>query len=190
MIEHALVLDLLPDRRRPRPAGVTLHVLGEGSADGVGAVRARAVVLATGGIGQVFAATTNPAVSTGDGVALALRAGAVVADLEFVQFHPTVLWLGAGARGQQPLVSEAVRGEGAFLVDDAGAPVHAGRARAGRPGAARRRGQGDPAPDARDRGPTTSGSTRAALGAGDVAAPVPDHPGHAAARTASTRSPS
>ena len=58
--------------------------------------------------------------STGDGVALALRAGARVADLEFVQFHPTVLWLGPGARGQQPLVSEAVRGEGAFLVDDGG----------------------------------------------------------------------
>ena len=74
-----------------RAAGVTLHVIGEGSADGVGAVLARAVVLATGGMGQVFAATTNPAVSTGDGVALALRAGAVVTDLEFVQFHPTVL---------------------------------------------------------------------------------------------------
>jgi L-aspartate oxidase len=59
-------------------------------------------------------------VSTGDGVALALRAGAEVTDLEFVQFHPTVLWLGRGSRGQQPLVSEAVRGEGAFLVDDDG----------------------------------------------------------------------
>ena len=71
-------------------------MLGEGTPDGVGAVLARAVVLATGGMGQVFAATTNPAVSTGDGVALALRAGAVVTDLEFVQFHPTALWLGAG----------------------------------------------------------------------------------------------
>ena len=80
-----------------RAAGVTLHVIGEGSPDGVGAVLARAVVLATGGMGQVFSATTNPAVSTGDGVALALRAGAVVTDLEFVQFHPTVLWLGAAA---------------------------------------------------------------------------------------------
>jgi aspartate oxidase len=78
------------------------------------------VVLATGGLGQVFRATTNPSVATGDGVALALRAGARVADLEFVQFHPTVLWLGDGARGQQPLISEAVRGEGAFLVDAKG----------------------------------------------------------------------
>ncbi|MGK5733965.1 L-aspartate oxidase [Streptomyces sp. URMC 124] len=115
-IEHALVLDLLKDAAG-RAAGVTLHVMGEGERDGVGAVRARAVVLATGGMGQVFSATTNPAVSTGDGVALALRAGAEVSDLEFVQFHPTVLWLGPDAEGQQPLVSEAVRGEGAHLVD-------------------------------------------------------------------------
>jgi L-aspartate oxidase len=115
-VENALVLDLLKDAEG-RTAGVTLHVMGEGEHDGVGAVRAPAVVLATGGMGQVFAATTNPAVSTGDGVALALRAGAEIADVEFVQFHPTVLFLGAGAEGQQPLVSEAVRGEGAHLVD-------------------------------------------------------------------------
>ncbi|WP_181641414.1 FAD-binding protein, partial [Nocardioides massiliensis] len=62
----------------------------------------------------------NPAVATGDGLALALRAGAVLRDVEFVQFHPTVMWLGGDSRGQQPLISEAVRGEGAFLVDDAG----------------------------------------------------------------------
>jgi L-aspartate oxidase len=115
-IENALVLDLLTDAAG-RTAGVTLHVMGEGQRDGVGAVRAKAVVLATGGMGQVFSATTNPAVSTGDGVALALRAGAEVSDLEFVQFHPTVLFLGRDAEGQQPLVSEAVRGEGAYLVD-------------------------------------------------------------------------
>jgi L-aspartate oxidase len=119
LVEHAMVLDLVRDAAG-RAAGVTLHVLGEGSADGVGAVRARAVVLATGGMGQVYAATTNPAVSTGDGVALGLRAGAVATDLEFVQFHPTALYLGPGARGQQPLVSEALRGEGAVLRDDAG----------------------------------------------------------------------
>ncbi|WP_336323360.1 L-aspartate oxidase [Streptomyces lavendofoliae] len=115
-IENALVLDLLTDAGG-RTAGVTLHVMGEGQHDGVGAVHAPAVVLATGGMGQVFSATTNPAVSTGDGVALALRAGAEVSDLEFVQFHPTVLFLGPDAEGQQPLVSEAVRGEGAHLVD-------------------------------------------------------------------------
>ncbi|MBQ0884050.1 L-aspartate oxidase [Streptomyces sp. RM72] len=115
-VENALVLDLLTDADG-RTAGVTLHVMGEGQHDGVGAVHAPAVVLATGGMGQVFSATTNPSVSTGDGVALALRAGAEVSDLEFVQFHPTVLFLGADAEGQQPLVSEAVRGEGAHLVD-------------------------------------------------------------------------
>ncbi|GGU92986.1 L-aspartate oxidase [Streptomyces albospinus] len=118
-IENALVLDLLTDAYG-RTAGVTLHVMGEGQHDGVGAVHAPAVVLATGGMGQVFSATTNPAVSTGDGVALALRSGAEVSDLEFVQFHPTVLYLGPEAEGQQPLISEAVRGEGAYLVDAAG----------------------------------------------------------------------
>ncbi|MFI9051818.1 L-aspartate oxidase [Streptomyces sp. NPDC053427] len=115
-IENALVLDLLTDADG-NTSGVTLHVMGEGQHDGVGAVHAPAVVLATGGMGQVFSATTNPAVSTGDGVALALRAGAEVSDLEFVQFHPTVLYLGPDAEGQQPLISEAVRGEGAHLVD-------------------------------------------------------------------------
>jgi L-aspartate oxidase len=122
LVEHALVLDLLRTADG-RAAGITLHVLGEGSEDGVGSVLARAVVLATGGMGQVYASTTNPAVSTGDGVALALRAGAAVADLEFVQFHPTALFLGAGATGQQPLISEALRGEGAFLVDRDGGRV-------------------------------------------------------------------
>ena len=125
VIENALALDLLLDAEG-RASGLTLHVMGAGQNDGVGAVRARAVVLATGGLGQVFAQTTNPRVSTGDGVALALRAGAEVADLEFVQFHPTVLWVGPDARGQQPLVSEAVRGEGARLVDDAGVAFMAG----------------------------------------------------------------
>jgi L-aspartate oxidase len=119
VIDHALVLDLLKDAYGG-VAGVTLHVMGEGARDGVGAVHAKAVVLATGGMGHVFDATTNPSVATGDGVGLALRAGAEVADLEFVQFHPTVMWLGGAARGQQPLISEAVRGEGAHLVDGSG----------------------------------------------------------------------
>ncbi|WP_203695299.1 L-aspartate oxidase [Catellatospora coxensis] len=119
LVEHALVLDLLRDAAG-RACGVTLHVLGEGTEDGVGAVLARAVVLATGGLGQIFAATTNPIVSTGDGVALALRAGADVTDLEFVQFHPTSLYLPNNRTAQQPLVSEALRGEGAYLVDGDG----------------------------------------------------------------------
>ncbi|MDO8143870.1 MULTISPECIES: L-aspartate oxidase [unclassified Isoptericola] len=121
VISNALVLDVLtgaPDAAGERPvAGVTLHVRGEGSRDGVGAALAPVVVLATGGVGQVFRSTTNPPGATADGIAAALRAGAVLGDLEFVQFHPTVLWLGAGARGQLPLISEAVRGEGALLLD-------------------------------------------------------------------------
>lgn len=119
LIENALVLDLLQDESGAAQ-GVTLHVMGEGMHDGVGAVLAPAVILATGGIGQVFSQSTNPKVATGDGIALALRAGAMLADLEFIQFHPTVLFLGLDAKGQQPLISEAVRGEGAFLVDDSG----------------------------------------------------------------------
>ena len=117
-MEHALVVDLLtgPDGR---VGGVTVHVLGEGTPDGVGAILARAVVLATGGMGQVFASTTNPVVSTGDGVAAALRAGAIVTDLEFVQFHPTALYA-PGTVAQQALISEALRGEGAHLVDHDG----------------------------------------------------------------------
>ena len=114
IFEHALVLDLIKDKNE-RVCGVTLHVMGKGKIDGVGAALARAVVLATGGLGAVFQQTTNPLVATGDGVALALRAGATVADLEFVQFHPTVLWVGPDSRGSQPLISEAVRGEGAIL---------------------------------------------------------------------------
>ena len=119
VIEHALVLDALKTKSG-RVCGVTIHVIGEGTRDGVGQILARAVVLATGGLGQVYSQTTNPSVSTGDGVALALRAGADVADVEFIQFHPTVLYMGEGSRGQQPLISEAARGEGAFLVNDRG----------------------------------------------------------------------
>jgi L-aspartate oxidase len=116
VIEHALVLDALLGEAG-EIAGVTLHVIGEGTRDGVGQIEAGAVVLATGGLGQVFAETTNPSVSTGDGVALALRAGAKIADVEFIQFHPTVLYLGESSKGQQPLISEAVRGEGAILLN-------------------------------------------------------------------------
>jgi L-aspartate oxidase len=119
VIEHALVLDALKSESG-RVCGVTLHVIGEGSRDGVGRALAKAVILGTGGLGQVFAQTTNPSVSTGDGVALALRAGAEIADVEFIQFHPTVLYLGEKSSGQQPLISEAVRGEGAILLNHSG----------------------------------------------------------------------
>ena len=80
-------------------------------------IQAEAVILATGGGGQMFAQTTNPELSTGDGVAIAHRAGATLRDLEFVQFHPTALTKPGAPRF---LISEAVRGEGAHLVDDRG----------------------------------------------------------------------
>ncbi|MFC3965908.1 L-aspartate oxidase [Nocardia jiangsuensis] len=92
---------------------------------GTGVVHAPAVLLATGGLGQLYALSTNPDGATADGVALALRAGAAVADLEFVQFHPTVLYT-PGGLGRRPLISEAVRGEGGVLVDLAGRSVTAG----------------------------------------------------------------
>ena len=96
-----------------------------GNADGFGIISAPSVILASGGLGQLYAATTNPAGSTGDGIALALWAGAAVSDLEFIQFHPTMLYDGRTG-GRRPLVTEAIRGEGAILVDSQGNSVTAG----------------------------------------------------------------
>jgi L-aspartate oxidase len=90
-----------------------------------GVISARAVVIAAGGLGQAFGTTSNPAGATGDGIAIAARAGAVLRDLEFVQFHPTVLWL-PDAAGQCPLVTEALRGAGAVLREADGTPLMAG----------------------------------------------------------------
>ncbi|HEV7450033.1 MAG TPA: L-aspartate oxidase [Pseudonocardiaceae bacterium] len=123
LLEGQSVTEVLRDDAG-RVAGLAL--LGDGLSDGRGALRARAVLLATGGFGQLYAASTNPEVATGDGLALALRSGALTADLEFVQFHPTALHLGAGSRGRQPLVTEAIRGAGAVLLDTTGAPVMTG----------------------------------------------------------------
>lgn len=112
VIPQALALSLWLDPQTKRCQGISLVHQGQ-----VIWVRAGAVVLATGGGGQVFAQTTNPALSTGDGVAIAWRAGALLRDLEFVQFHPTALTKPGADRF---LISEAVRGEGAHLVDSQG----------------------------------------------------------------------
>lgn len=130
VVEHAFGLDLIigyAENGERAVAGVRVALLDEtGEVESVGEVRARAVVIATGGYGQVYASTSNPPAVTGDGIALAMRAGVEVRDLEFIQFHPTVLWRGPDATGQQALISEAVRGEGAFLVDAAGERVMIG----------------------------------------------------------------
>ncbi|GJF14998.1 L-aspartate oxidase [Mycolicibacterium cyprinidarum] len=93
--------------------------------DGPGVIHAPSVILATGGLGHLYQATTNPEGSTGDGVALAMWAGLPVSDLEFIQFHPTMLFSGHGG-GRRPLITEALRGEGAKLSDSQGKPVTAG----------------------------------------------------------------
>lgn len=113
---------------------VALQVLHDGSAvtgvlvrnaDGLGVLHAPSVILATGGLGHLYSATTNPEGSTGDGIALALWAGVGVTDIEFIQFHPTMLF-DRHATGRRPLITEALRGEGAVLRDARGDSVTAG----------------------------------------------------------------
>jgi len=94
--------------------GVCRGVIVWNQAHGKTLVWAKQTILATGGAGQIYRETTNPTVATGDGLAMAYRAGAELRDVEFVQFHPTVLYIAGGSRS---LISEATRGEGAHLVD-------------------------------------------------------------------------
>lgn len=109
--EHAFALDLIVEAGRCR--GITARF-----PDGtVQEVRATNVLVTTGGAGQLYAITTNPLEATGDGIAMALRAGVAVADLEFTQFHPTALSIDSMPR---PLLTEALRGHGALLRDTGG----------------------------------------------------------------------
>jgi L-aspartate oxidase len=111
LMEWTTSVDLIVEAGRV--SGATL-LDGEG---GLRVVQARAVLLASGGAGQVYSDTTNPAVATGDGIAMAYRAGAAVSDMEFYQFHPTAFSVPGAPRF---LLSEALRGEGAFLVNAKG----------------------------------------------------------------------
>jgi L-aspartate oxidase len=122
VIEHASVQEILLGAAA---TGVVARGVRLRRADSVRDITARAVVLATGGIGGLYASSTNPEVVTGEGLGLALRAGATVTDLEFVQFHPTAL-RGAGSGHRLPLVTEAIRGEGAVLIDGNGRRLMAG----------------------------------------------------------------
>ncbi len=130
VLDRAFALDLLVGTGtdgRPAAAGVRIaRIDAEGRCLSIGIVRCAAVIIATGGYGQVFGSTSNPPAVTGDGLALALRIGLAARDVEFVQFHPTVLWRGPDATGQQALISEAVRGEGAILFDGLGRRVMKG----------------------------------------------------------------
>ena len=118
MIEY-FALDLIMDEE-----GACRGVLALDMAEGtLHLFRAQGVVLATGGYGRAYFSATSAHTCTGDGGGMALRAGLGLQDMEFVQFHPTSLYLGPDLAGQQPLVSEAMRGEGAFLVDAAGRRV-------------------------------------------------------------------
>jgi L-aspartate oxidase len=118
--ESCLATDLLVEQGRVTGVRVRVGPEPSGAHDGAepDEVRARHVLVATGGAGQCFAVTTNPPLSTGDGIAMAMRAGAAVADLEFMQFHPTALHDPAAM--PRPLLSEALRGDGAIVRDEQG----------------------------------------------------------------------
>lgn len=118
ILDRTIALDLVP--------GGLLAGTVDGESVQPEMLTARSVLIACGGLGQAFATTTNPSETTGDGIALALRAGLEIRDPEFVQFHPTVLYR-AGGSGQRPLITEALRGAGAVLRDGEGRPLMAGR---------------------------------------------------------------
>ena len=119
VLEHHFAIDLITTRRlgfASAPRCVGLYVLDENS-DEVVTLRSDRVILCTGGCGRVYLYTTNPKVATGDGVAMAWRAGAEIANMEFIQFHPTCLY---HSEEKSFLISEAVRGEGGVLVGQDG----------------------------------------------------------------------
>lgn len=112
IIEHFFTIDLLTDQD-----GRCAGIIGHDEQRGLHIIWAANTILAAGGAGQLYRETTNPPGATGDGIAMAYRAGAVLADLEFVQFHPTTLYVAGASRA---LVTETLRGEGAILLDTQG----------------------------------------------------------------------
>jgi L-aspartate oxidase len=109
VLEHFFAIDLLTSE-----AGECVGILGFGANHGYEIIWSASTLLATGGAGQLYRETTNPQVATGDGLAMAYRAGAVLQDLELMQFHPTTLYIAGASRA---LITETLRGEGAILVD-------------------------------------------------------------------------
>ena len=124
LFEKCFALDLVTSGTSKRGEDRVLGAITHHPRYGLQIIWARATIVATGGMGQLWRETTNSRIATGDGVAMAWRAGAQVADLEFEQFHPTALYVAGAARS---LISEAVRGEGAYLVDRAGRRFMEGR---------------------------------------------------------------
>ncbi|MHC5073857.1 MAG: L-aspartate oxidase [Planctomycetota bacterium] len=112
IIENFYVLDLLTNEDNE-----CIGVIGHNENRGMQIIWAINTILATGGAGQLYRETTNPEVATADGLAIAYRAGAVLANLEFMQFHPTTLYIAGASRA---LITETLRGEGAILVDNNG----------------------------------------------------------------------
>jgi L-aspartate oxidase len=124
IMEHTAAIDAVTNDVGD-VVGIIAGRVGPNAVLEVGVITARAVVLATGGYGQAYSSSTNPAEVTGDGLGLAVRAGATVTNVEFVQFHPTVLFSN-GHRGQSPLITEALRGAGGTIVDANGQSVMRG----------------------------------------------------------------
>ncbi len=119
LFDGCFVIDLITEKDDPANPGRVLGAITQHKRYGLQVIWAKATILACGGCGKIYRESTNPQVATGDGLAMAYRAGAALADLAFMQFHPTTLYVAGASR---TLITEAVRGEGGILVDQQGKP--------------------------------------------------------------------